>query len=74
MKRRKFIADSVTAATGAIILPTIIPASVMGKNPPSDMINIGQIGCGRIATTHDLAETLKYDAAKVIAISELDIC
>jgi myo-inositol 2-dehydrogenase/D-chiro-inositol 1-dehydrogenase len=72
MKRRKFIGDSVTVAAGAIILPTIVPSCVMGKNPPSDMINIGQIGFGRIAMTHDLAETLKYDVAKVVAVADFD--
>ena len=47
----------MTAAAGTLIIPTIIPSSVIGKNPPSDKINIGQIGFGRIAMTHDLAET-----------------
>ena len=72
MKRRHFISKSATATAGAMIFPTIVPASVIGKNPPSDMINIGQIGFGRIAMTHDLAETLKYDVAKVVAIADFD--
>jgi predicted dehydrogenase len=72
MKRRKFIMNTVSAATGAIILPEIIPASVIGKNPPSDKINIGQIGFGRIAMTHDLAETLRYDVARVVAVADFD--
>jgi myo-inositol 2-dehydrogenase/D-chiro-inositol 1-dehydrogenase len=62
----------VTATAGTIIIPTIIPSRVMGKNPPSDMINIGQIGFGRIAMTHDLAETLKYDVARVVAVADFD--
>ena len=64
MKRRKFISSTITVAAGSVVIPTIIPSSVIGKNPPSDMINIGQIGFGRIAMTHDLAETLKYDVCK----------
>ena len=44
----------------------------MGKNPPSDKINIGQIGFGRIAMTHDLAETLNYDVARVVAVADFD--
>ncbi|MDO9341832.1 MAG: hypothetical protein Q7T72_15090 [Bacteroidales bacterium] len=67
MKRRKFITNSMTAAAGIIILPTIVPSSVLGKNAPSDKINIGQIGFGRIAKGHDLAATLKYDVAKVVS-------
>jgi len=62
----------MTAAAGAIVLPTIVPSSVFGKNPPSDMINIGQIGFGRIAMTHDLAETMKYDNARVTAVADYD--
>jgi myo-inositol 2-dehydrogenase/D-chiro-inositol 1-dehydrogenase len=72
MRRRQFISKSVSATAGAMILPNIVPASVIGKNPPSDMINIGQIGFGRIAMTHDLAETLKYDLAKVVAVADFD--
>lgn len=72
MERRKFISNSITAAAATIILPTIVPSGVIGKNPPSDKINIGQIGFGRIAMTHDLAETLKYDVARVVAVADFD--
>lgn len=72
MKRRQFISKSVKVTAGTIILPTIIPSRVIGQNPPSDMINIGQIGFGRIAMTHDLAETLKYDSARVVAVADFD--
>ena len=34
MMERKFIASSVTTAAGTIILPTIVPASVIGKIRP----------------------------------------
>lgn len=61
---------AVTAGTFAF--PVIVPSSVLGKNPPSDMINIGQIGFGRIAMTHDLAETLKYETARVTAVADYD--
>lgn len=62
----------MAAATGTVIMPTIIPASVMGKNPPSDKINIGQIGYGRIAMTHDVYETMKYDVARIVAVADCD--
>ena len=52
--------------------PTIIPSGILGKNSPGNKINIGQIGFGRIAMTHDLAETLKYDAARVVAVADPD--
>jgi myo-inositol 2-dehydrogenase / D-chiro-inositol 1-dehydrogenase len=72
MKRRKFISKTMAAAAGSIIIPNIIPSSVIRKNPPSEMINIGQIGFGRIAMTHDLEETLKYDVARVVAVADFD--
>ncbi len=72
MKRRKFISKTIVAAAGTIILPTIVPSSVFGKTAPGNKINIGQIGFGRIAMTHDLPETLKYEVARVIAIADLD--
>jgi predicted dehydrogenase len=49
-----------------------VPASVFGKNAPSNKINIGQIGIGRIARTHDLVETFKYDVARIVAVADVD--
>ncbi len=62
----------MTATAGTFVIPTIVPSSVFGKNPPSDMINIGQIGFGRIAMTHDLAETMRYDTARIVAVADFD--
>ncbi len=72
MKRRKFISKTLAVTAGTFAFPVIVPSSVLGKNPPSDMINIGQIGFGRIAMTHDLAETLKYETARVTAVADYD--
>ncbi|OFY08343.1 MAG: oxidoreductase [Bacteroidetes bacterium GWE2_41_25] len=76
MSRRKFIGSSFKATLMSSALfsgfPTIVPSSVFGKNAPGEKINIGQIGFGRIAFTHDLPETMKYDIARVVAVSDLD--
>jgi hypothetical protein len=72
MKRRVFLKNSTTTAVGAILIPTIVPSSVFGKNAPSNKINIGQIGCGRIARDHDMAATLRYDQARFTAVCDLD--
>lgn len=72
MKRRLFLKKTMVSATGAIVIPTIIPSYVLGKNAPNDKINIGQIGLGRIATTMDLSDVMKQDIARVIACSDLD--
>ncbi|MDH5398472.1 MAG: Gfo/Idh/MocA family oxidoreductase [Cyclobacteriaceae bacterium] len=70
--RREYLKKSAAATAGLIAIPTIVPASVIGKNPPSDKINIAQIGFGRIAKDHDLKEVLKYDVARVIAVADVD--
>jgi len=72
--RREFVktaANGAAVATVAWGFPTIVPSSVFGKNAPSNMINVGQIGCGRIATVHDMQTTLKYtDSARIIAAAD----
>ncbi|RAJ94453.1 putative dehydrogenase [Larkinella arboricola] len=49
MNRRNFIKNSAVAATvlPAIGIPTIVPATVFGKNAPSNRITVGLIGTGR---------------------------
>ena len=71
MKRRNFI-KTTALASAAFGFPTIVPASVFGKNAPSNMINIGQIGCGRIARDHDLPGVLQHDMARIVAVSDVD--
>jgi predicted dehydrogenase len=72
MKRRKFLKTTSAVTTGAIVIPTIVPSSVFGKGAPSNKIQIGQIGCGRIARDHDLPGTMQHDIARVIAVSDVD--
>jgi myo-inositol 2-dehydrogenase/D-chiro-inositol 1-dehydrogenase len=76
ISRRKFIDASVKATMISSVafsgFPTLIPSGILGKNSPGNKINIGQIGFGRIAMTHDLAETLKYDIARVVAVADTD--
>jgi myo-inositol 2-dehydrogenase / D-chiro-inositol 1-dehydrogenase len=72
MHRRTFLKSSIATTAGAIIVPTIVPSTIFGKNAPSNKINLGQIGCGRIARSHDMDETLPYDSARYIAVCDLD--
>jgi predicted dehydrogenase len=67
-----FIKNSVVASSTIIAIPTIVPSSVFGKSAPSNKIQIGQIGCGRIATSHDMTEIFNYDQARYIAVCDLD--
>ena len=53
--RRDFLKRSATVATGALILPQIIPSTAMGmggKLPPSDRIVMGGIGVGSQGTSN----------------------
>lgn len=72
MKRRNFLGQTVTGIAGVILVPTIVPSSVFGKNAPGNKINIGQIGCGRIGRKHDMPFVIKQDLARVIAVCDLD--
>ncbi|MDR2472315.1 MAG: Gfo/Idh/MocA family oxidoreductase [Tannerella sp.] len=72
MNRRNFIKRTVSVGTGLLVVPTIVPASVFGPNAPSNRINIGAIGCGRISRDHDMPGVWKYDYARLIAASDLD--
>lgn len=72
MGRREYLKKAALGSAGLIFAPTIVPSSVFGKNAPSNKINLGQIGCGRIARDHDMAETLKYDQARMVAVCDLD--
>lgn len=72
MKRRKFISKTALGTAAAVGFPSIVPASVLGKDAPSNKINIGQIGCGRIALSHDMPDTLRFDDARIMAVCDLD--
>lgn len=73
MKRRSFLKNSALGTAGVLVVPHIIPAHVLGENAPNSKIQIGQIGFGRIASSHDLPETIKnMDIARVVAVADLD--
>ena len=72
MNRRDYLKKSVVGAAGAFFVPTIVPATVLGKEAPSNKIHVGQIGCGRIARVHDLPETMKHDVSRVMAVCDVD--
>jgi predicted dehydrogenase len=72
MKRRNFLINATATTAGAIMVPSIVPASVFGKSAPSNKINVGQIGCGRIARDHDMPGTMQHDVARMIAVCDLD--
>ena len=71
MKRRNFIKKAVASTIGTIILPTIVPSSVFGKNAPSNKIHVGWIGCGRMGNSN-MSNIMRYDQAQCVAVCDLD--
>jgi len=75
MERRKFLGKTIKAAAGATIaanFPMIVPASVFGKNSPSNLINVASIGCGRISVSHDMPAVARYSGARIRAVCDVD--
>ncbi len=72
LSRRAFLQTTLASTAAAAIVPTIVPASVLGKDAPSHKIQIGQIGCGRIAHDMDMPGILKHDIARIVAVCDLD--
>jgi hypothetical protein len=52
--------------------PSIVPASVFGAASPSNRINVGAIGNGRISRGHDLPGLWKHAQARIMAVCDLD--
>ena len=70
--RRDFLKTTLLTTAGAVAAPTIIPSTFASPNSPNNKINVGVIGCGRIARGHDIPETLKYDSARIVAVCDVD--
>src|SRR3712207_668385 len=76
LARRDFLR---TAAKGGVVsmiaaggFPSIVPASVLGRNAPSKRINVGAIGTGRISRDHDMPGVWKIDDARIVAVCDVD--
>jgi predicted dehydrogenase len=74
--RRQALKAAATGLGGSAALaagfPAIVPASVFGAIAPSNRINVGAIGTGRISRTHDMPGIWKFDQARIVAVCDLD--
>jgi predicted dehydrogenase len=73
--RRRFLATvggGVAASSVVAGFPSIVPASVLGATSPSNRINVGAIGTGRISRGHDMPGIWQHDIARIIAVCDLD--
>src|SRR5215469_8040682 len=71
LTRRAFLRRT-TLASGALAFPLMVPSRLLGAESPSNRVRVGQIGCGRIATVHDMPGVVKADLADVVAVCDLD--
>lgn len=70
--RRNFMVGSSLAA-GSLGFPAIIPARVLGNEAPSKKIQVGVVGCGRIALGMDIPGVWNSrDMATVVALADCD--
>lgn len=70
--RRQFLKGAAAGAVAAGF-PTIIPSAVLGAEAPSKLIQIGLIGCGRIARTLNVPGLLQlHGEARIVAVSDVD--
>jgi len=70
VSRRTFLRTSI-GAVAAAGFPTIVPSSVFGQMAPSNRINIGAIGTGRISRGHDMPGIWQFEHARIMAVCDL---
>ena len=70
MDRRKFI----KASAFSLVMPTIVPSSVFGRNTisPSNKITVGMIGTGSHGVNVNLKSYLNQADAQVVAVCDVD--
>jgi predicted dehydrogenase len=68
MTRRDLFRSAAAAG-----FPAIVPSTVFGKAAPSNIIQVAQIGCGRIARASEFGGIFRHsDIARFVAVSDLD--
>jgi predicted dehydrogenase len=75
ISRRDFLQTSgkVALSLAAVsAFPVIVPSTVFGKNAPSNRINVGAIGAGRISRGHDMPGVWRQSYAQIVAVCDLD--
>jgi predicted dehydrogenase len=70
--RRKFIQLAGKGAAVIAGFPAIVPASVFGATAPSNRINVGAIGTGRISRGHDMPGVWRHEIARIVAVCDVD--
>ena len=73
LSRRQFLRLCLAGTTGALAVPGLAPCRAFGQGAAGHLIQVGQIGCGRIANEMDLPGILKHHrVARIVAVCDLD--
>src|SRR5580765_1391373 len=76
LSRRRFLTQTATALGGALAVPTLVPASALGRNgllPPSERITMGFIGVGTQGGGHLLGGAWTYVAGGYAGRKEVQV-
>ena len=71
LTRRSFLRGTVAAAGSAIVLPSIVPARVLGADAPSNKLTMGAIGVGGMGRG-DLGGFLGDPRVRVVGVCDVD--
>lgn len=71
MRRREML-KGMGGAVAVVGFPTIIPARVLGADAPSNTIQVGQIGYGRIAHEMDVRGIRGIKGVRFVAVADVD--
>jgi len=72
--RRSFLKKSAAATAAVSLFPTVVPASVLGRNgavAPSDRVVMGLIGAGGMGN-HDMKQFLAKKTTQIVAVCDVD--
>jgi predicted dehydrogenase len=73
LPRRRFLKNALSAASAAVVAPTIIPSSALGLDgavPPSERVIVGGIGIGNRGT-YDLGCFLEQKDVQFVAVCDI---
>jgi predicted dehydrogenase len=73
MNRRKFLSRSIQSAASALLLPSIVPSSVLGRTaiPPSGKTVLGCIGLGGQGIGN-MQNFLQFNDVRIAAVCDVD--
>ena len=69
--RRHFLKTALGGTAGLIVLPRVLSGSLFARNPSNSLIQVAQLGCGRMGLG-DMDGVLSEKLARVVAVCDLD--